>query len=169
MAHSFIVLWVPAYLRTTGTSAGTHGYHLLPRLSYGLEQSQGCFLLTLDSGQDYKDAVISLSTAGSLSLLSPKPLEITFDCGFGTEFNTLRNVPGSLEVLIRPRGGNAEALGKDTWRISPFWGATEKLNTRRWVDGHGASSSSMKMSQTFLRAFLRICSISTRMIASRLC
>lgn len=87
--------------------------------------------------------VISRWTAGSFSLLSPKPLEITFDCSFGTEFNTLRNVPGSLEVLIHPRGGRTEALGSGTWRVSPFWGLQ-----RNWKpeDGLKVSELSWRMS-----------------------
>lgn len=66
------------------------------------------------------------------SLLPGIRLEITFDCNFGNEFGTIRNVPGSLGVV---RQGRQHTNSRDDTRESfPFGGDTEKRKAGWWVE-----------------------------------
>lgn len=77
-------------------------------------------------------SVVSQWTPGPFSLESVW----RFDCNFGNEFGTIRNVPGSLGVVIFP-GEAAQKLKRWHPRIFPFrvgGGDTETRKAEWWVE-----------------------------------
>lgn len=68
------------------------------------------------------------------SLLPGICLEITFDCNFGNEFDTIRNVPGSLGVVTLLRGGSTETQEMTPKNLSLSGVDTETWKAGWWVE-----------------------------------
>lgn len=107
-------------------------------------------------------------------------MEITFDCNFGNEFDTIRNVPGSLGVVTLLRGGSTETQEMTPKNLS----LSERVGW--WIQKRGKLDGGLKLSklswrmnlQSFkieyenephLHAFSRVGGVAIRMSGSRLC